>query len=84
MAIGKGTTQNKKRQNPWKSEKCAAVFLKGILYLLLQVLLQRIVWPEDEDDDCPLQTKCRITGYMRHFILNGRFAILQEGNANMS
>ncbi|XP_039890158.1 uncharacterized protein LOC120735050 [Simochromis diagramma] len=35
-----------------------------------EVLLQRIVWPEDEDDDCPLQTKCRITGDMRHFILN--------------
>ncbi|XP_076733149.1 uncharacterized protein LOC101468782 isoform X1 [Maylandia zebra] len=35
-----------------------------------EVLLQRIVWPEDEDDDCPLQNKCRITGYMRHFILN--------------
>lgn len=83
MAIGKGTPQNKKRQNPWKSEKCAAVFLR-VYFVLLQVLLQRIVWPEDEDDDCPLQTKCRITGYMRHFILNGRFAILQEGNANMS
>lgn len=52
--------------------------------VLLQVLLQRIVWPEDEDDDCPLQTKCRIIGYMRHFILNGRFAILQEGNTTMS
>ncbi|KAL4008758.1 hypothetical protein ACER0C_002610 [Sarotherodon galilaeus] len=35
-----------------------------------EVLLQRIVWPEDEDEDCPLQTKCRIIGYMRHFILN--------------
>ncbi|XP_026040866.1 uncharacterized protein LOC113032268 isoform X1 [Astatotilapia calliptera] len=35
-----------------------------------EVLLQRIVWPEDEDDDCPPQNKCRITGYMRHFILN--------------
>ncbi|CAI5669936.1 unnamed protein product [Oreochromis niloticus] len=35
-----------------------------------EVLLQRIVWPEDEDDDCPLQTKCRIIGYMRHFIVN--------------
>ncbi|XP_013856234.1 uncharacterized protein LOC106512087 [Austrofundulus limnaeus] len=36
-----------------------------------EVLLRRIVWPEDGDDDddeCPVETKCRITGYLRQFI----------------
>lgn len=36
-----------------------------------EVLLRRIVWPtDDDDDDYPVETKCRVTGYLRQFILN--------------
>ena len=40
-----------------------------------QVLLQRLTWPRedsDDDDDCSVDTKCRISGYLRQFIANGR------------
>ncbi|KAI9522077.1 hypothetical protein NQZ68_039900 [Dissostichus eleginoides] len=36
------------------------------------VILQRITWPrDDEDDDCSVDTKCRVSGYLRRFIENG-------------
>ncbi|KAF3842704.1 hypothetical protein F7725_001553 [Dissostichus mawsoni] len=36
------------------------------------VILQRITWPrdDDEDDDCSVDTKCRVSGYLRRFIEN--------------
>ncbi|CAB1435174.1 unnamed protein product [Pleuronectes platessa] len=38
-----------------------------------EVLLQRIIWPcEDDDDDADysVDTRCRMTGYLRQFIVN--------------
>ncbi|XP_058630028.1 G2/M phase-specific E3 ubiquitin-protein ligase-like [Onychostoma macrolepis] len=35
------------------------------------IILQHITWPhEDDDDDYSLDTKCCISGYLRHFIEN--------------
>ncbi|CAL8350723.1 unnamed protein product [Boreogadus saida] len=40
-----------------------------------EVLLQRITWPceDDEDADYSVATICCITGYLRQFIAHGRF-----------
>ncbi|XP_061127123.1 uncharacterized protein LOC133147252 [Syngnathus typhle] len=38
-----------------------------------EVLLHRLTWPcedSDDDDDCSVDTKCRISGYLRQFIAN--------------
>ncbi|XP_055011327.1 uncharacterized protein LOC129409400 [Boleophthalmus pectinirostris] len=45
-----------------------------------QVLLQRIKWPQadDDDDDCPVDTKCRVSGYLREFITTVTPAELQS------
>ncbi|XP_035851647.1 uncharacterized protein LOC116050146 isoform X3 [Sander lucioperca] len=40
-----------------------------------EVLLQRLTWPRedsDDDDDCSVDTKCRISGYLRQFIAHSR------------
>lgn len=34
------------------------------------IILQHITWPHEDDDDYSLDTKCRISGYLRHFIEN--------------
>lgn len=46
----------------------------------MQVLLQRITWPREgdsDDDDCSIETKCRMSGYLRQFIGEGRFTCLK-------
>ena len=51
----------------------------------MQVLLQRITWPREDDsddEDCSTETKCRMSGYLRQFITNGRFTCL-KGLANL-
>ncbi|XP_074521136.1 uncharacterized protein LOC141786554 [Halichoeres trimaculatus] len=38
-----------------------------------EVLLQRITWPREDDsddEDCSIETKCRMSGYLRQFITN--------------
>ncbi|XP_063735427.1 uncharacterized protein LOC134861770 isoform X2 [Eleginops maclovinus] len=38
-----------------------------------EVLLQRITWPredDNDDEDCSVETKCRMSGYLRQFIAN--------------
>lgn len=46
----------------------------------MQVLLQRITWPCEggsDDDDCSVETTCRMSGYLRQFIGEGRFTCLK-------
>ncbi len=44
------------------------------------IILQHITWPhEDDDDDYSLDTKCRISGYLRHFIENGMCTEFESG-----
>ncbi|XP_034152221.1 G2/M phase-specific E3 ubiquitin-protein ligase-like isoform X2 [Esox lucius] len=46
-----------------------------------EVLLQRLTWPHedsDDDDDCSVDTKCRISGYLRQFIANATPTELTE------
>ena len=45
---------------------------------LLQFILERIVWPvmdeedDDYDDECTLDEKCRVAGYLRNYIEKGK------------
>ncbi len=47
------------------------------MYNCFQMLLPCICWPsdssvdDDDDDDCSLEDRCRISGYLRHFIETG-------------
>lgn len=47
------------------------------------MILERITWPgmledhEDEEDDCSLDDKCRVAGYLRSFIENGKVHLVQ-------
>ena len=41
---------------------------------------QRIQWPREDDtddDDCSVEIKCRMSGYLRQFIANVRFTCLK-------
>lgn len=47
----------------------------------MQSILERIVWPATEDEaeeeeECSLEDKCRVAGYLRSFIEDGKSAAI--------
>ncbi|XP_062851900.1 uncharacterized protein LOC134314974 [Trichomycterus rosablanca] len=64
--------------------KDVQIFPKESEYLLTpQILLPYIRWPtessaDEDDDDCPLENKCRISGYFRQFIETASSSHLKE------
>ncbi|KAJ7995081.1 hypothetical protein DPEC_G00256220 [Dallia pectoralis] len=57
-----------------RPDTVALLFPKGGAgYFSPEVLLNRITWPleeDDDDDNCSGDTKCRMAGYLRQFIAN--------------
>lgn len=48
------------------------------LSFFIQEILDRIIWPAEcssDDEDTSLEEKCRISGFLRQYIENGRFSI---------
>ncbi|XP_063735839.1 uncharacterized protein LOC134861770 isoform X7 [Eleginops maclovinus] len=63
-AIGHGVTR-------FFFSTCMEKLRPGFASIL--VLLQRITWPredDNDDEDCSVETKCRMSGYLRQFIAN--------------
>ena len=42
-----------------------------MLFFSMQVL-QQLTWPREDSDDDKVDTKCRISGYLRQFIADGK------------
>ncbi|KAG9270250.1 hypothetical protein AMEX_G15174 [Astyanax mexicanus] len=92
--IGRRLRQLKQIRNGLKETKVwsllierkdVQIFPKESEYSLTpQILLPYIRWPtensadEDDDDDCPLENKCRISGYFRQFIETASSPHLKE------
>ena len=54
--------------------------IKTFLFIFLQAIIEKIVWPDMDDDgdfdeECSLDDICRVAGYLRTFIENGNHNI---------